>query len=111
MDWKTKINLAAVWPSENPKLISGEVVDELTRMDLSFLTEDDPVRQMRDELVGEFKGLAEQEDPDVDDFDAALEYLYDWADTPLVSGSVRQKLCWISTDGAGFSGAEHVSRR
>lgn len=47
----------------------------------------------RERLAEEFDALV-QHGGDTGDFDAAMEALYDWADTPLSTGT---NCCWIKT--------------
>lgn len=51
----------------------------------------------RREIGEEFEYIGTQEDTEIDDFDAVLSNLYDWADTPLgpPAGSRTPKACWV----------------
>lgn len=105
MDWKTRLELSDVWESEDTKKISEAIATRLAALDLSAVgggesnglsVSAEAIREMRDELVVEVKELAEQEDPDVEDLDAFMAGLYDWADTHL---GPRARLCWVDTLG------------
>ena len=103
-NWQTKLDLTAIWPKDEDeipdiKAISAEISRQLRTLDLSFLKEDDPYRQMAIEHADEFKELAEQEEPDVEDFDDLMQGLYNWADTQVspVGSRSRKKMCWVAT--------------
>lgn len=59
------------------------------------------VREMADELENDvlpmFEAQAENEDADIDDYDYALESLYDWADTSLDRNFNGMRMCWVET--------------
>jgi len=54
-------------------------------------------KELENEILPMFEEVAENEDMDVDDYDNALECLYDWADTPLDRQWAGKKMCWVET--------------
>lgn len=90
-NWRLKIDLSSVWPTEDPKLITAEIARQLDALDLSF---DETNAELAKDLAREFRELGEQEDPDVEDFDDLMQSLYDWADSRV---DRREKLCWVAT--------------
>jgi len=99
-DWQTKIDFS----KQKNKFQSGEielkelvkaVIDEINRVLPSVeKINSDLASDLECEILPMFEELAEFE-IDVDDFDNALEYLYDWADTSLDDKFGGKKMCWI----------------
>lgn len=54
-------------------------------------------QQLEDDVLILFEEIAEDDEHSFDenDFDNALEALYDWADTPLDNHFGGKKMCWI----------------
>lgn len=48
--------------------------------------------ELEREIVPLFEEIAEYPDMTIDDYDNALDELYDWADTPLGG---NRKMCWV----------------
>jgi hypothetical protein len=61
-----------------------------------FPAKHEEVNEQREDLVNEFRSLAN--DPAIDEelFDELMEQLYDWADTPLDANWPPKKVCWIN---------------
>lgn len=52
-------------------------------------------KELEDEILPLFEEIAADETMTVDDYDNALDDLYDWADTKLSDGWPRKAMCWI----------------
>jgi len=54
--------------------------------------------ELENDILSIFEELAEEKDVNVNEYDSALEALYDWGDYSLDHQSFGgQKLCWINT--------------
>lgn len=49
------------------------------------------------EIAEEFDDIGTDSEASVECFDAAMERLYDWADTPLDPSWNGKKVCWVKT--------------
>lgn len=112
-DWQRKLELKDEWPkTRNGELsvsqLADIVADRLEALEPFGDKElDRSLDYEREEIIEEFRALAE--DADVDDFDEVLERLYDWADTPMGGGRgvnipgvfsgilAGKKACWVAT--------------
>lgn len=57
----------------------------------------DMADKLEDEILPMFEELVETESEDVKEFDNALYFLYEWADTSLDNEWGGKKMCWVST--------------
>lgn len=73
---------------KNPR----NVVDRIISKDLEHLA-----CLLETDIIPMFEELVDTENDDADDFDYALENLYDWADTSLDNEWGGKKMCWVST--------------
>jgi uncharacterized protein Yka (UPF0111/DUF47 family) len=99
-DWQTKIDFSR----EKRDFQDGEIeLKELIRSVINEINRvlpsvekinSDMASDLECEVLPMFEELEEYE-CDVDDFDNALEYLYDWADTSLDNKFGGKKMCWI----------------
>lgn len=100
-DWQRKINLNPEWS----QCKAGEItLQECARSIAVKLRElapfsPDPrdINFNRDLLATSFEDIANEQDPDRDEFDGLMTDLYDWGDTALDSKWNGKKVCWIET--------------
>lgn len=57
----------------------------------------DMVDDLENDVLPMFEELVETENEDVEDFDYAMETLYDWADVALDNEWSGKKMCWVNT--------------
>lgn len=115
-DWQFRLDFKDFWRDEDePVFKKAEKVVERIKNLLPAIHERakglEPFKAYRDyakllermaselerEILPMFEEVAETESEDEEDFDYALEYLYDWADTPLDDEFGGKKMCWVST--------------
>lgn len=107
-NWQFKLEFSDLW--------KGYADDELSLVDMSkgivertkallpeiLKREDEIYLEMANELENEvipmFEALVEEKNEDTEDFDFALYYLYEWADTSLDNNRLGgKKMCWVNT--------------
>jgi len=98
-NWINKLDLSDVWDKVNDYEISvqelaGTIAKRLSNINKGL---DEDLIWLRDNLVDEFEGMAEDEEAEQVDFNYAMKDLYDWADTPLDSNWPGKKVCWVAT--------------
>jgi len=116
-DWQRKLELQPEWDQAKAGAISRQALARVIAERLKALQPFEvPARdannehqvnmlewinEKRDELAWIFEDCAGNSDLSVEDFDDAMENLYDWADSPVEmrgENVVRgKKVCWIST--------------
>ena len=96
-DWQRGRQLKPEWGQADNGDISIQSLAETVAVRLAKLKPfaDKYINEERDDIVAEFKDLAENEDATADDFDAIMSRLYDWADTSLDSSWNGNKVCWV----------------
>lgn len=94
-NWKYRLNLKDLWESREAEEISLKemgmrITERIKKLPCYKKYEDE-----LEDIAMNFKCINE----DVEEFDGALEKLYDWADCPLVTrrGEMQRKLCWVAT--------------
>ena len=102
--WQFKIDLTPIWKKSTPLDTAVYIVERINALVPEIRKRKSDVYQdMADELENDilplFEELVEVANNDADDFDLALESLYDWADTPLDNEWGGKKMCWICTIG------------
>lgn len=113
-NWQFSLDLKDAWKKHDEGEMSivdvakaiatrgkGLVVEIKVRADIAKRTDEefseslkDMARTLEQDILPMFEELVETENDDVEEFDNALEDLYDWADEPLGFG---RKMCWVST--------------
>lgn len=115
-DWQFKLDFKDFWRNEEMPLFErSELVVERIKNLIPEIRERakglehfkawkqfrETLNDMADELENDvlpmFEELVEMKSEDVEDFDNALSYLYDWADAPLDNNWGGKKMCWVST--------------
>jgi len=102
-DWQLKIDLSDFWHKYPDELTLQEIAIKLVFVLENFkkiVKKRFPdYLESFEEIIDNFQAFAEDESlDDPDNFDDALEDLYDWADTHLDERPFGgKKLCWIST--------------
>ncbi len=101
-NWQNKLDIKDSWKLSlsgemSRHSLSAEIADKLKVLSRSM---DDSDIEERDCLVDEFVALSEDHNSTIDDFDDALDRLYDWGDTTVgdVKRWPRKALCWIATE-------------
>lgn len=116
-DWQFKLEFKDLWKGEEAGELSlidvtkgvveriGKLLPEIRARAARTVSADallaSTLEDMADELENDalpmFEELVETENEDTEDFDLALEVLYDWADSPLDNNFGGKKMCWINT--------------
>lgn len=116
-DWQFKLEFKEFWQDDEIALFdkSQKVVDGIKALLSDIRKQADSISDhfkafkqlkesymdMADELENDilpmFEALVETESEDVEDFDYALEALYEWADTSLDNKWGGKKMCWVNT--------------
>jgi hypothetical protein len=97
--WQRKLKLKDVWNQVNEgrmtvQELAGVVVQRLGELE-DF--GDEYVDDRKQEVLEMFESVAQIHDADVDDFDCAMENLYDWADMRLDNRWNGKAVCWVET--------------
>ena len=93
-NWQRTLNLKDIWPTNDPQRIASAIAERLLRLEPFS---DPSLNRMRDEFAFEFGSMANDSNVDTDDFDDAMERLYDWADTRLDDVWDGKRVCWVQT--------------
>lgn len=98
-NWQRTLNVVVEWKQAQareitPQQLAKAIADRLEKLK-SFNIEH--IDTTRDDLVGAFESLADDESATFDDFDLVWRELYDWGDTKLDSAFGGKKVCWIKT--------------
>lgn len=95
-NWVRVLNIKEEWKKANDFEISVQELSKViyTRLE-NFSLKNDFTLQ---DIIEDFKRLAEDELSDFDEFNFVMQYLYDWADTPLDREWNGKKNCWIETN-------------
>lgn len=103
-DWQFKLEFKDFWHDDELALVdrSKTVVERIKALLPEIRKREDEIYQdLADELENEvlpmFEELVEVECEDTEEFDTALYYLYEWADTPLDDRWGGKKMCWVNT--------------
>ena len=73
-----------------------ELIPQLRKLHLTMIC-NDMADDLENDILPLFEEIAEIEDEDVENFDYAMEQLYDWADTALDDNWGGKKMCWVNT--------------
>lgn len=94
-DWQRTLDLTPEWGRALDEEITIEQMARVTADRLEALEPfggDGVLDYERTDLAEQFRAVS-----DVEDFDGAMEELYDWADTRLDDGFPGKKACWVKT--------------
>lgn len=94
--WKYTLSIKDEWNACKEERISlRELIQTILTKLQAFKIEDDAELE---NLLDDFEMLAEDGEPDVEEFDNLWDSLYNWADQETEPGHwPKQKLCWIQT--------------
>lgn len=96
-DWQRHLILSDLWrdpENADVKLAATEIarrLHELQKFDVKTIDDE------REGIEEEFRALAEDPNPNLDDINYIINRLYDWADTPLDTDWNGKKVCWVET--------------
>lgn len=111
-DWQFKLEFKDFWHKDDLPLVTRSeiVVGRIKDLVIEIRQRSDNPRNIKDAFIASdledmadelerdvlpmFEELVETGSDDVENFDTALYYLYEWADTPLES---NMKMCWVNT--------------
>lgn len=96
-DWKHTLNLLPEWDQAKEGEIPINKLSEVVAKRLASLNIRGHIADERDEIVEEFKMLANDPVASTDDFDDVMHMLYDFADTQLDNKWPPAKLIWVKT--------------
>ena len=92
-DWQRRLDMKDVWESGDIPLIARTAADRLEALaPFGSYLDDEKL-----DLVDELRGLADDSEATIGDFNNVWDRVYDWADTPLDSRFNGKKVCWIAT--------------
>lgn len=103
-NWQFRLEFGDFWHDDDiPLYVKAEIVatrckallpDIRSRRQSIYL---EMATELERNIIPFFEELAEEESDSVEDFDDALNDLYDWADTPLDDRWAGKKMCWVNT--------------
>lgn len=97
-NWQTTLNLLPEYNHARDGKITIQALAAVVAARLDGLKWPTEFESDKDDLVDEFRGLSEDTDATVNDFDAVLERLYDVADSRInTTPWPYDKLCWVKT--------------
>lgn len=100
--WQRTLDLSDVWDKGLERKISvstlSAIVVERLKALPSFGIRHSSIDEEKENIIEEFKILAEDPTADFDDFDCVLEDLYNWGDISLDGKFAGKKVCWIRTN-------------
>ena len=99
-NWQRTLELADAWNNTTvdggtitiPQL-AGIIADRLAALSPFGIVDIDTARY---EIIADFREMAKDPDLDVEDFDANMVRLYDWADTRLDTRWNGKAVCWVN---------------
>lgn len=94
-NWQRKLSIKDVWDCDLPIQKVAEAIAKRLKKLRPF--GDDFLDEERLDLVDEFESLSTYENLTDDQFNDAMDSLYDWADTPLDEEWNGKKACWVET--------------
>lgn len=102
-DWQFRVDFADVWHQDHPAWYIAEVI-------VGRLEELEPkIRQrggsfyrrmafeLQSEIIPLFEEIVDEQGENFEEFNYALDQLYDWADTSLDGVFGGKKMCWVAT--------------
>lgn len=98
-NWQRELNLADVFvPAKEGHVTVADLCGTIAkRLRLMKPFGIESIDEERDEITDDFEFLASDGSADRDEFDEAMERLYDWADTALDDKWNGRKVCWVRT--------------
>ena len=98
-DWQRTLDIVRPWKAHEE---GGITTQELAGIIAAGLRKMAPfpqrlVEEAREDIAATFEALEQEEDLDVDDFDATMADLYDWGDQSLDGRWNGKKVCWVKT--------------
>ena len=93
-DWQRTLPLKDVGQTRNHHRIAAVIAERLPKL---RPLGDVHLDQERDDIAEEFASIAADPSADVEDFDAVMHQLYNWADTKLDGDWNGKKVCWVQT--------------
>jgi hypothetical protein len=115
-DWQFKLDFKEFWRDEEmPVFKKAEKVIERIKKLLPEIrgkadglkhfkalklfreTLNDMADELENEILPMFEAIVEGENEDEQEFNNALDYLYDWGDASLDNEWGGKKMCWVST--------------
>lgn len=98
-DWQRKLDFSAYTEKYDEGEISIQEFAKIVSEKLKSLRDfnDFDIDCAKEDLIFEFEDIAEDEYEEYgeDEFNYALNRLYDWGDTPLDNKFGGKKVCWI----------------
>lgn len=96
-DWQRKLDFSAYTEKYNEGELSIQEFAKIVVEKLKCLKKfnNDYVDYKKEEIIEEFLTLAEDEDSEEDEFNYAMQFLYDWGDISLDGKFGGKKVCWI----------------
>jgi hypothetical protein len=105
-NWQFKLELGDAWQAydedENVQKLAGTVAERIKALVPSIKRVPTPTYRrmagvLEKDILPMFEEVRDDESMGVEDFDSALENLYDWADTRLDNEWNGRAMCWIDT--------------
>ena len=99
--WQRTLDISSAWRKAGddeitPTQLAKVIADKLSKLD-PFGPEFQYLDEARDELVESFKELADDPSCTSSEIDAAMQELYDWADSKMDDDWNGKTACWIKT--------------
>lgn len=95
VEWNHTLRIGDIWKSADDREITPQETARRIADRLSALKVSDDFADDRECVVECFMDVAETPDATFDDFDVAMDALYDWGDIRLSDGWPGKRLCWI----------------
>jgi hypothetical protein len=96
-DWQNTVNLLPEWRMVRDGELAIQQLAKVAAARLAKVSVPEFLVDERDDLIDEFKSIAEDESADTSDFDDVMDRLYDFGDTRLGDKWPGQKVAWIKT--------------
>ena len=102
-NWQFELDFRSFWKKEEAPVfeIAEKVSERINKLLPKIRKRSEVYQDLADDLEYDilplFDELVEFKSENVDDFDNALEQLYDWADTALDNEWPLKRLCWVAT--------------
>ena len=100
-DWQFKLNLHDKWDTDDVHQISADACEKIEKLLEEIKLRKHPVyvemAESLEDILCNMKIVRDDPDASDEDFNNALESLYDWGDTQLDDNWGGKKMCWINT--------------
>lgn len=105
-NWQRRLDVKDVWKQAKANLITpaklaAVIADRLEALkpfgEGYFNQYGHDLDEDKEQIVTDFRGIAEDEDATFDGFDVVWNELYNWGDIELDKNWPRAKVCWIGT--------------